>query len=152
MSTMDISIVVPVYNSGEIISKLYVSIVDALDKNFSFELILVNDYSKDNSWIKIKELVATKPHIIAVNLKKNSGQDNALLAGLRIAKGEYVVIMDDDLQHNPTDILALYANIIKGFDVCYANFESKKQSRPEPEPKSKTVRPSSSGGIGDPQP
>ncbi len=129
MNSIELSIVVPVYNSGEIIHKLYACIVAALDKQYTFEILFVNDCSKDNSWQKIKELTAANPFVTGINLKKNSGQDNALLAGLRMAKGNYVVIMDDDLQHHPKDILLLYATVCKGFDVCYANFETKKQSK-----------------------
>ena len=59
---------------------------------------------------------------------KNSGQDNAIMAGLSQVTGEYVVIMDDDLQHDPADIPSLYNAIQGGYDVCYANFKSKKQA------------------------
>ena len=64
---------------------------------------------------------------MGINLRKNGGQDSAILAGLNYAKGNYVVIMDDDLQHSPYDILKLYEEAKKGFDVVYADFDSKKQ-------------------------
>jgi len=128
MNSVEISIVIPVYNSGDIIHKLYAAIAASLNEQYTFELILVNDASKDNSWEQIKQLTIANPFVIGVNLKKNSGQDNALLAGLRIAQGNYCVIMDDDLQHHPKYISTLHNAIVNGFDVCYANFELKKQS------------------------
>jgi undecaprenyl-phosphate 4-deoxy-4-formamido-L-arabinose transferase len=94
-----------------------------------YEIVFVNDGSKDNSWQKITSLAEKNNSIIGINLRKNSGQDNALLAGLRIAKGNYCVIMDDDLQHNPSDIINLYEFCNKGFDVCYANFAELKQNK-----------------------
>lgn len=128
MNTIEISVVIPVYNSGDIVPNLCKAIHDALGNYKSYELILINDGSKDNSWEKIKEAASSSPFVTGVNLKKNCGQDNAILAGLRISKGNYCVVMDDDLQHNPVDILILYETITKGFDVCYAHFEKRKQS------------------------
>lgn len=126
MKEIEISIVIPVYNSSSIIEELHKQIAEAL--SVSFEIIFVNDCSKDDSWRKIVSLSKSNKHITGINLRKNSGQDNALLAGLRVAKGNYCVIMDDDLQHNPSDILTLYNECKKGFDVCYANFTSLKQT------------------------
>lgn len=124
---MEISIVIPVYNSAGIVESLCSRIAEGMSA-FSYEIILVNDCSKDNSWEKIVEQTASQKNITGINLKKNSGQDNALLAGLRQSKGNFVVIMDDDLQHDPNDITTLYNECKKGFDVCYANFKSKKQN------------------------
>jgi len=97
-------------------------------EKINFELILVNDQSKDNSWQVINKLTKKYQNIIGINLRKNSGQDNAIFAGTNYVKGQYIVIMDDDLQHSPSDILRLYEEIKKGYDVCYANFEKKKQA------------------------
>jgi polyisoprenyl-phosphate glycosyltransferase len=127
MNTPEISVVIPVYNSAEIIFTLHSKIAVAL-QSVTYEIIFVNDCSKDQSWLKIKTLVEKNKNITGINLRKNSGQDNALLAGLRISQGNYTVIMDDDLQHNPDDIMKLY-NVCKNkFDVCYANFTTKKQN------------------------
>ena len=126
MKEIEISIVIPVYNSSSIIEELHKQIAEAM--SVSYEIIFVNDCSIDDSWKKIISLSKQYKYITGINLRKNSGQDNALLAGLRIAKGNYCVIMDDDLQHNPSDILALYNECKKGFDVCYANFTSLKQT------------------------
>jgi undecaprenyl-phosphate 4-deoxy-4-formamido-L-arabinose transferase len=102
--------------------------IDEALKTISYEIIFVNDNSKDNSWGIIKQLVNSNKRISAINFRKNFGQDSALLAGLKFAKGDYVVIMDDDLQHSPHDILKLYEECKKGFDICYADFREKKQA------------------------
>lgn len=122
----DISVVIPVYNSEECVAEISRQIADAL-KDFSYEQIMVNDASRDGSWAEIEKVCAKNPRVVGVNLRKNGGQDSAILAGLNLAQGKYVVIMDDDLQHSPYDIPKLRAEIEKGFDVVYADFETKKQ-------------------------
>lgn len=122
----EISVVIPVYKSEKCIPELTKQISDAL-KNFNWELILVNDCSPDNSWTEIKKVAAENNNITGINLRKNGGQDLAILAGLNHAKGKWIVIMDDDLQHSPYDIPKLYAQAQKGFDVVYADFKQKKQ-------------------------
>ena len=128
MQGVEISIVVPVFNSEQILDQLNDEVALALsDENY--ELILVNDKSKDGSWEKIIALSEKDRRIKGVSLKKNSGQDNAIMAGLSKSIGRYVVIMDDDLQHSPSDIMKLYQKCREGFDVCYSFFPQKKQSR-----------------------
>tara|TARA_Y100000591_G_scaffold313872_1_gene319835 strand:- start:3100 stop:4029 length:930 start_codon:yes stop_codon:yes gene_type:complete len=120
-----ISIVVPVFNSDDCVDKL----CEIIDKevNQEYELILINDKSSDNSWAKIKARASINEKIIGVNLRKNFGQDNAIMAGLSIAKGDYIVIMDDDLQHSPLDIEKLYKCCKDKADVCYLYYDYKKQ-------------------------
>lgn len=127
MQQPEVSIVIPVYNSEKCLDELNAQVSDAL-KNITYEMILVNDKSKDGSWKKIVSLAHVNPAIKGITLKKNAGQDNAIMAGLSQASGEYVVIMDDDLQHSPYDIAKLLAKCKEGFDVCYAFFGVKKQS------------------------
>lgn len=122
----EISVVIPVYKSEECIPELTKQIANSL-KEFDWELILVNDCSPDNSWAAIKKVAKENKNILGINLRKNSGQDLAILAGLNHAKGQWIVIMDDDLQHSPYDIPKLYSQAKKGFDVVYANFKQKKQ-------------------------
>lgn len=122
----EISVVIPVYKSEECIPELTKQISDAL-KDFNWELILVNDCSPDNSWKEIKKVAAENNNITGINLRKNGGQDLAILAGLNHAKGKWIIIMDDDLQHSPYDISKLYTQAQKGFDVVYADFKQKKQ-------------------------
>ena len=129
MNKVEISIIIPVYNSCEIIEELHARISQSLQGVGGFEIIFVNDGSKDKSWQKIISLAEKNNSIIGINLRKNSGQDNALLAGLRIAKGNYCVIMDDDMQHNPSEIIKLYECCKQGFDICYANFVELKQNK-----------------------
>jgi glycosyltransferase involved in cell wall biosynthesis len=126
---MQLSIVVPVYRSAECLSELARRIEEEVARYFqSYELILVNDDSPDTSWEVIQRLASERDFVVGVNLRKNAGQDNAIMAGLKIAAGEVVVIMDDDLQHDPSDIVALYKQIECGFDVAYARFEQKRQA------------------------
>lgn len=122
----EISIIIPVYNSASIIEELQKRIADAM--TLPYEIVFVNDGSSDESWNKIVALTKQNSLITGINFRKNCGQDNALLAGLRLSTGNYCVIMDDDLQHNPKDILSLYTACKNGFDVCFANFTHKKQT------------------------
>jgi len=124
---MKISIVIPVYNSFEGLKELNRQVQDAL-QGINFELILVNDYSSDNSWQIINELATEFDNVIGINLRRNFGQDSAIMAGLKSVSGKYIVIMDDDLQHSPYDILPLYNKCKEGFDICYADFETKKHA------------------------
>lgn len=121
-----ISIVIPVYNSAECVKELSRQIADAI-KDYDYEQIMVNDCSKDNSWDEIKEVSKTNKNLIGINLRKNSGQDSAIFTGLSYSTGEWVVVMDDDLQHSPYDIPKLLEEAKKGYDVVFANFNHKKQ-------------------------
>ncbi len=124
----DVSIVVPVYRSEDCLRALAAAIAEALTPTGrDYEVILVNDYSPDNSWAVIEALCQAYPNIVGIDLRRNFGQDNAIMTGLRYAHGRYVAIMDDDLQHDPSDLPALLAKIEEGADVVYANFESKQQ-------------------------
>lgn len=125
---MRLSVVVPVYNSEENLSELSRQLSDAL-AGIEHEVLLVNDASPDRSWERIREQAALHPRIVGINLRKNSGQDNAIMAGLRAARGDYVVIMDDDLQHSPYDILKLLDRCeTQEADVCFAQFPVKRQA------------------------
>jgi len=126
---MQLSIVVPVYRSASCLPELARRVQEDLGRRFdSYELILVNDDSPDESWEVIVRLAREHNFVTGVNLRRNVGQDNAIMAGLNVASGEVIVIMDDDLQHNPSDIAALHEAIQDGFDVVYANFEHKRQA------------------------
>jgi undecaprenyl-phosphate 4-deoxy-4-formamido-L-arabinose transferase len=84
-----------------------------------YEVILVNDGSQDQTWEVIQELVATRPWLRAFDLMRNYGQHNALLCGIRKARYEFGVTMDDDLQHPPQEIPKLLARLAQGADVVY---------------------------------
>lgn len=124
-----LSIVVPVYNSADCLPELARRVQEDVGRDFDdFELVLVNDGSPDRSWDVIVELVDQYSFISAVNLRRNYGQDNAIMAGLQHARGEVMVIMDDDLQHDPADIKTMYDKLRKGHDVVYAYFPQKQQA------------------------
>ena len=126
---MDISIVVPVYRSSLTLPVLVGRVEDAMLRGaWAFELILVNDCSPDDSWNVIERLARQYSFIVGLDLRRNVGQDNAIMAGLSRARGRTVVIMDDDLQHSPADIPALCAKLKEGYDVCYARFAHKRQA------------------------
>jgi polyisoprenyl-phosphate glycosyltransferase len=127
MSRPELSIVVPVYRSEKILPNLHARVTKSLE-HFDFELILVNDKSPDKSWEVIRQLAGSDPRVKGISLKKNEGQDNAIMAGLSKARGAYVVVMDDDLQHSPSDIPKLLHQCQAGFDVCYGLFVEKKQT------------------------
>lgn len=123
----EISVVIPVFNSEGNLGPLCAQIAAAL-AGLRHEVILVDDRSRDRSWEVIVEIAGRVPEVSGIRLRKNSGQDHAIMAGLRSARGDYVVIMDDDLQHSPADIPALHRACAQGFDVCYANFTVKRQA------------------------
>jgi len=123
---MDLSIVIPVYNSRDIVFNLLETIKNNINFVNKYEVILVNDNSSDDSWRKIVELKDSYPFLKGVNLMRNFSQHNAIMAGLNEASGEVIVTMDDDLQHNPADIKLIYEKIKnEGWDVCYTKFRSK---------------------------
>ena len=120
-----LSIVVPVYRSALILPQLVEQIhaemrKEGLDGNF--ELLLINDDSPDNSWQVIRSLAATHSFVRGISLRRNFGQHNAIMAGLNHVSGEFVVLMDDDLQHPPHAIGDMVRALAEGFDVCYTNY------------------------------
>lgn len=125
-----LSIVIPVYQSEDCLPSLYTAIVEVTSlMSWSYEIIFVNDFSRDGSWRVIESLCELDRNVIGIDLRRNFGQDNAILTGLRAARGEYIAIMDDDLQHHPKFLPALMEEIAKGHDVVYADFRDKKQKR-----------------------
>jgi len=123
-----VSIVVPVYRSQDCLEALIAAIDEALiPTGRGYEIVLVNDFSPDNSWAVIDSLCQKHPNVIGVDLRKNFGQDNAIITGLRLVRGRYIAIMDDDLQHHPSDLPAMIKKIEEGYDVIYADFSHKQQ-------------------------
>lgn len=120
---IELSIVIPVYNSENILDELINQIGMHTGFVRAFDVVLVNDCSKDGSWNKILELSRKIPNIKGINLRKNAGQHNAIMAGLHHATGDVIITMDDDLQHSPAYLMDLYEKIKDGYDVCYAKFE-----------------------------
>jgi undecaprenyl-phosphate 4-deoxy-4-formamido-L-arabinose transferase len=115
-----LSIIVPVYNSQVTLRELVTRLSTILpDITNEFEILLVNDGSRDDSWEIVKSLSEQYTFVHGVNLMRNYGQHNALLCGIRLAAGEICVTMDDDLQHPPEEIPLLLAPLQDGFDVVY---------------------------------
>ena len=107
---LECSIVVPVYNSQDSLKLLHQKISEAFGDR-KWELILVNDSSKDRSWKVMNEISEMDDRVTIVNLMNNFGQHNATMCGFKFAKGKYVVTMDDDLQHSPESIINLINEI-----------------------------------------
>jgi undecaprenyl-phosphate 4-deoxy-4-formamido-L-arabinose transferase len=115
-----LSVVVPVYNSRDSLPQLCARLEPILKRiAHRYELILVNDGSRDGSWEVVRALTERHPWIRGFDLMRNFGQHNALLCGLREAQHDVIVTMDDDLQHPPEEIPVLVAKIAEGFDVVY---------------------------------
>lgn len=123
------SVVIPVYNSATVVAKTVTLIRDFfLSQTLRFEIILVNDGSRDGSWDVISGLARDFQEVVAINLLKNYGQHHANLCGFREAKGEYIITMDDDLQNPPEEIGKLIDTIANGYDFVMGRFESKQHS------------------------
>ena len=123
-----ISVVIPVYNSELILPRLAERLGPVLSSLAGqFEVVLVNDGSRDQSWKVIQELSRSFPWIRGINLMRNYGQHNALLCGIRAARFDTLVTMDDDLQHPPEEIPKLLAKFGEGYDVVYGAAKSGRQ-------------------------
>jgi glycosyltransferase involved in cell wall biosynthesis len=115
-----ISAVIPVYNSAEMVATLVERIESVLEPLAdAFEIVLINDGSRDASWERIAELAAKNPRVRGLNLMRNYGQHNALLAGIRAARYEVIATLDDDLQNPPEEIPRLLEKMAEGYDVVY---------------------------------
>ena len=116
-----ISFVSPVYMAEKMLDKLVDEIQKVMLKiNQPYEIILVDDRSPDKSWEVIKKIAHEFSEVRSVRLSRNFGQHPAIMAGLSLAKGEWVVVMDCDLQDQPKEVLKLYNKAREGFDVVLA--------------------------------
>jgi len=115
-----ISFVVPVYRSAESLPELHSRLVAEFGAApAEFELIFVEDCGGDDSWGVIQQLGAQDSRVRGFRMSRNYGQHNALLCGIRAARGDVVVTLDDDLQHPPEEIPKLLAKLEAGYDVVY---------------------------------
>jgi len=117
---MQLSIVTPIYGCCKSLNTLY----DRLNKTLStitsdFEIIMVNDASPDNAWESIKALAKKDKRVKGINLSRNFGQHRAITAGLDYASGEWIVVMDCDLQDQPEEIVKLYNKAQSGYDIVF---------------------------------
>ncbi len=117
-----LSIVIPVYYSENSLKPLTARLLEVLPTIASdYEIIMVNDGSKDGSWKVIEELEKTHPQVKGICMMRNYGQHNALLCGIRAAKHELTVTLDDDLQHDPALIPVLIEKLTEGYEVVYGS-------------------------------
>ena len=127
---MLISIVIPCYNSEHTIRKVVEMTMAefASHGRYDCEFVLVNDYSRDNTFEEIRRLCADYPNVKGINLMRNFGQHNALMASLHYVKGDYILGMDDDMQTHPSQIFKLIDKMEEGYDLVYGVYAKKKNS------------------------
>ena len=128
---MKLSLIIPVYDSSEILNELVNKINSSLTKtklHNNFEILLINDFSHDNSWEIIKNLSYKYEFVKGLNLKENFGQHNAIMAGFNYSSGERIITLDDDLQHPPEFIINIYDKL-DNFDVCYTYYKNRQHLR-----------------------
>lgn len=115
-----ISVVVPVYRSRDSLPELYQRLVAVLTKyGREFEVLFVDDCGGDDSWKIIAELAQADARVRGLRMSRNFGQHNAILAGIRAARGDWLVTLDDDLQHPPEELPKLLDKMAEGHDVVY---------------------------------
>ncbi len=127
---MNLSVVLPVYNSTATLRRLVERLVATLDGlGCSYEIVFVDDGSRDDSWELLCQLQREHPgRIVAIQLMRNFGQHNALMCGFRHTQGRYVVTLDDDLQHPPEELPKLLTTIETGrFDLVYGSADRRQQ-------------------------
>ena len=113
-----LSIVVPLYNEEESVEKLVSRILEAGNRfSFEYEIILVDDGSTDETWIRIERLKETVPQLRGIKFRRNYGQTSAMAAGFEYSRGEIIVTMDGDLQNDPADIPMLLEKMQEGYDI-----------------------------------
>lgn len=123
----DLSIIIPIYNEEKNISELYQRLKNAASKiSPAYEMIFVNDGSKDHSLYQLMELAKKDPLVYYINLSRNFGHQIAVTAGLDACSGDAVVIIDGDMQDPPELIPELYCKYKEGFDVVYAQRKQRK--------------------------
>ena len=122
-----ISIIIPVFNESESIGFLLDEVINVMSfHKYNFELIVVNDGSKDNTHQVLKQLTLKIKELSVISLRKNYGQTAAMSAGFDNSKGDIVITLDGDLQNDPNDIPKLISEINNGFDlVCGWRFDRK---------------------------
>lgn len=123
---VSVSIIIPVYNTGFGLFSLHQRIADALrSSGYDWRLVLVDDSSSDDSWSVITTLCKNYSNVSGINLSKNQGQHRAIALGLAAVDSEIYVTMDDDLQHDPSDIITLLSALTPSSEVIYGRFSER---------------------------
>ena len=127
---MLVSVIIPCYYSEKTIAKVVELVMEEFhkDEGDEWEFVLVNDGSKDRTFEEIRRLGEKYPNVCGVNLMRNFGQHNALMAGFQYTKGDYVLGMDDDMQTHPSQIFKLIHKMEEGYDVVYGVYPVRKNS------------------------
>lgn len=126
---MDISVVIPVYGCRAALPELHRRLCVSLERIVDeFEIVLVDDCCPQNSWEVIKDLCAKDSRVVGIHMSRNFGQIRAITAGLDKCKGNWIVVMDCDLQDRPESIQELYEKAQEGYDVVFARREGRKDS------------------------
>ena len=116
--SIDLSIVVPLYNEEESVEKLLSGLIGVMERSdYSYEIIFVDDGSRDKTWQIIETLKSNTPYLRGIKLRRNYGQTCAMVAGFDHARGRYIITMDGDLQNDPTDIPKLLEKAKEGYDI-----------------------------------
>ncbi len=114
----DISVCVPIYNEEESVGPLHEAIVAALEPSgYSFEVVLVDDGSKDDTIPRLRAIAAADPRVVVVRFRRNAGQTSAMQAGIDHARGRFLVTMDGDLQNDPADIPMMVDKLGEDYDL-----------------------------------
>lgn len=126
---MDISVVIPMYGCKAAVRELHQRLVKTLEQiTEDFEIIMVNDACPQNSWEVIEEICKEDRRVKGIEMARNFGQIKAITAGLDYSTGDWVVVMDCDLQDRPEEILNLYNKAQEGYDVVFARRANRKDS------------------------
>jgi glycosyltransferase involved in cell wall biosynthesis len=121
------SAVIPVYNSAQIVAKTVARTIAVFEElGDPYEILLVNDGSRDDSWEVIRGQAEQHPHVISIDLLKNYGQHNAVLCGMVHSRGDWVITLDDDGQNPPEEIHRLVDKAREGHDLVFAQFKHKR--------------------------
>jgi glycosyltransferase involved in cell wall biosynthesis len=129
MRNIHISVVIPVYGCCKSLNKLYDRLVISLSSiSNNFEIIMINDASPDSSWDIIVQLSKNDNRVKGINFSRNFGQHYAITAGLDYAQGDWIVVMDCDLQDQPEEIVKLYNKAQEGFDIVFGKRENRQDN------------------------
>ncbi len=128
MVNPELSVVIPIYNEEENIPELYDRLIVSLEKIAGYEIIFVDDGSSDDSFSLLKDIAAKNKAVKVIRFSRNFGQHPAISAAFNYAKGNYIILMDADLQDDPADITALYERIGQGYDIVFTQILNKERS------------------------
>lgn len=118
MHGITMSVVLPVYNEEENIGRLYTELKQAIDEiGVTYEIVFVDDGSSDSSFLRLQKIAEVDPTVAVLQFRRNFGQTAALAAGIEWSAGDIIVLMDADLQNDPSDIARLLAKLDEGYDV-----------------------------------